>query len=759
VIDERFIDYLVKLKKAEITKDTAEHYIASIRANNASPLDFTVSQIISSIKFSGARSNCFFDYLKHFSGMPTTKDEKKHILYSLRTYKDECSEPIDALTDNERSILSRPLLSTTSLIPMSGMYKALTMLASDQGLYKLINFFFDRDIDVALNLSHYEEFIKGPESFIKLLSEIFRIFKKDSEIMTKMTDLWLENNCPIFDLQVFCDKLRGMNREQISEIFDGRSNYINFIYGGRIKNVPLSEVPDDKEEILIYAITNRKNSFLRLVENNYQTFLEMNRHSVLFTRDLYNRYININSLSEKNFKDFNTILNGYLFLEELDSGYVYTFEELKALYRQPTQYYRLYNKLTNRRVDERLIVLKQLTKHSLLHGFYDDANINRLAEMLSTKPLSAWREQDLGHIDTLKPQDAIGLLAHYGKVKKLIPQMKTGIDVRLVIRNQESVHDFNDINDLKMNIVKIDAAWNNLVRQLGFSNQFLHDNQERILEFICNNGAGIVKTYYDRLSSESARESVRRVLKAELMGEFYTLKYFADDLKRELEYPINKALKETWMDRLETNNINITVKEVDDFLSTIQMGIMPQRTCLSYIDGEYKECLLSNYDSNKKILYAYKNGKVVGRAIIRLTKCRYSLDANASNELAQFTFVDIDNIGKQDKTPDDSKAAEHLIIFLERYYTASISPDEETQVVKMFIELMEKKAEAMGVMLVLSNNYANYSSDYVRTFLHIYISKSKAGSQYLDSLNGTAKVSDEGGYRSNNFLIRKDELN
>ena len=69
---------------------------------------------------------------------------------------------------------------------------------------------------------------------------------------------------------------------------------------------------------------------------------------------------------------------------------------------------------------------------------------------------------------------------------------------------------------------------------------------------------------------------------------------------------------------------------------------------------------------------------------------------------------------------------------------------------------MSKKADVMGAMLVVSNSYKpTAKEDFVRTNFHVYISKSKAGSQYLDSLNGSAKVSDEGGYRTNSFFINK----
>ena len=64
----------------------------------------------------------------------------------------------------------------------------------------------------------------------------------------------------------------------------------------------------------------------------------------------------------------------------------------------------------------------------------------------------------------------------------------------------------------------------------------------------------------------------------------------------------------------------------------------------------------------------------------------------------------------------------------------------------------------MNALLVLSNYYSDYVEDqYIKTRYYMYISKSKSSSQYLDSLDGQATVTDEGQYKANNFLIWKKE--
>ena len=72
----------------------------------------------------------------------------------------------------------------------------------------------------------------------------------------------------------------------------------------------------------------------------------------------------------------------------------------------------------------------------------------------------------------------------------------------------------------------------------------------------------------------------------------------------------------------------------------------------------------------------------------------------------------------------------------------------------MFIKLLENKAKKMNALLVLSSAYENEeNNNYIVTNYFMYISKSKAGSQYLDSLKGQATISDEGQYRKNKFMI------
>ena len=121
-------------------------------------------------------------------------------------------------------------------------------------------------------------------------------------------------------------------------------------------------------------------------------------------------------------------------------------------------------------------------------------------------------------------------------------------------------------------------------------------------------------------------------------------------------------------------------------------------------------------------------GRIVGRAFLRLTKCRRTSAGGGS-----LTFVDLEagGTGQQER--------EQMTLFLERPYISGLGPEAKTQAAQALVELAKRKAEELGILLVLSQDYADYSPQgFTQTRLHIFISKSKGGAQYLDSLDGEA---------------------
>lgn len=69
------------------------------------------------------------------------------------------------------------------------------------------------------------------------------------------------------------------------------------------------------------------------------------------------------------------------------------------------------------------------------------------------------------------------------------------------------------------------------------------------------------------------------------MGQFYVLKYFADDLRREINHPISEQQETAWQKNLALERGKFIAEEADDFYHTIQIGELPYGTCLSYRTG------------------------------------------------------------------------------------------------------------------------------------------------------------------------------
>lgn len=175
---------------------------------------------------------------------------------------------------------------------------------------------------------------------------------------------------------------------------------------------------------------------------------------------------------------------------------------------------------------------------------------------------------------------------------------------------------------------------------------------------------------------------------------------------------------------------------------------IPDRIVYVYL--KYYACLLSCFDANKKIIFIKHNSKIVFRAILRLTKGSFV----AADERKTIEFVDV----TAKSEPHENKA-EELVLFLERYYQSGLSEQEIRKAVNLTAMLVKEKAEKLGARLVLSSSYKNVleNKNYVLTNFYMYISASKNGSQYLDSLGGAAGVSASGSYTCNTFLLEAEE--
>lgn len=133
------------------------------------------------------------------------------------------------------------------------------------------------------------------------------------------------------------------------------------------------------------------------------------------------------------------------------------------------------------------------------------------------------------------------------------------------------------------------------------------------------------------------------------------LKYHEGDLEREIAFPLKKDVEELWKENLLRVDGSWRIWEEDSLLPIMQIGELLLRNCISYRNGPNCDCLLSCFDANKKLVFIEHNGKIVFRAIIRLTKGSFV----AADERKMIEFVDVTA-----KSKSRENKAEELVLFL-----------------------------------------------------------------------------------------------
>lgn len=398
--------------------------------------------------------------------------------------------------------------------------------------------------------------------------------------------------------------------------------------------------------------------------------------------------------------------------------------------------------------DDRLRVIRELIKRDCLIDALEENQVERLAEALSKKPLSRWMQEDLKNILDLRHETAIWILIFLMDFPEFLKDLTKDNQVYFLLHNQNLLNGCSGLPALMDKLLVQDPSWKNLKTELNISDAFVEENKSNIQKFIYEGGAEIMTSFLNRQPKK--KEEIRRIVNAELLGKFMELKYHEGDLEREIAFPLKKDVEELWKENLLRVDGSWRIWEEDSLLPIMQIGELPLRNCISYRNGPNCDCLLSCFDANKKLVFIEHNGKIVFRAIIRLTKGSFV----AADERKTIEFVDVTA-----KSKSRENKAEELVLFLERYYQSGLNKQQIRKAVNLTAMLVKEKAEKLGARFVLSRNYKNVleNKNYVLTNFYMYISASKNGSQYLDSLGGAAGVSDSGSYTCNTFLLEAEE--
>lgn len=709
--------------------------------------NYSATDVMYALEGDGLTGMAQLAYLENFAPMALPDGERAQIRENLSVFE---TVPI-ALDGEQRTLLSQPFVGTRHLFVSSDLEEVSAPFRFCSELSDIAQLLHQKGIDEYLTLTDYQYFAEDGAEYLRLLTSALEVL--DGKAAADFIWHWQQNHCALFELQRMERRMRTAGGTDWAAAFSSYVGYVNLLYGSRFKTISLEGLAGNLEDILTYAITHNKKHFIRLVDENADRFLGLSRYSILFDSDLYRIHFNLNELTARDLDDCGWMVLNRSHKLPLADGRRYTFPELKLLYDVPEAYATLYHKLRSPSLDHRIKVLRQLRKRNVLRDITGEAELSALAALLDQKTLHDWRREEFGHIRGLRAEDAARMLIHMDQLRHLLPGIRNRTDVMLALRSLEHLARFDSMDALKAGLLELDQDWLTLSANMDLSREFITRYQEGVVRFLSQDGAGIAWTYLEHLG-EKLRPAFHRVVKAELMGQFGDLKYHEGDLEQELDYPLDTQAKVEWRENLMTAHNGVTVQERDDFFSTILLGTQPYATCLSYCGGSYCSCLLACFDSNKKVLYAERDGQIVGRACIRLTKCCLTGAPKDRKEPAgRFSFVDLEEAsGSQDIQHQD----ERLALFLERPYICGIDPEEQLQVNTAFVTLARQKARALGAMLVLNLDYREAAREgFAQTSLHLYISASKAGGQYLDSLGGEAAVSSEGSYKKNAFLVEQ----
>lgn len=748
VQDAEFIPHLYKLYQNQPEVEASRIRALITGAGEEKLSDFSFEKIEEVLKDEVIQNQVLFWYLKYYVSLVLNNDKKSALVSGLLNWHNSVGQDIKELSAEERNLLMEPAFSSNLFLSIYGERTVWEQLLEPEKLALMNEIANAAWSWQRIQMEHFMQLMEKPKEFRRRFHLVTEYI--DEKERPTFVNLWIENKALWNDLKRLEQILPDMDEEQIGQMLQDRTSYVSTLYKERIQGIPLENLSSRHEELMFYAVITNKKHFLALVRESYEDFTCLPYHSLLLDPDVYQKYLNLNTLNKKNLKEcFGLgVLSSYQ--KENMGRSSYTFEELKLLVSIEGQYSYLYNQLSCEGIDARLKVFREIAKRKCLPARIKEEEMVCVGERLSQKVLSMWMQEEFGDIKHLRYQTAVHLLGHWEEIKPFIRGLTDENQALFLLRNIENLKDYHDFYEIKEHLMETDKAWEWLRGNLPIEDEVVEKHKENVLQFLYEGGSEILFAFCQ--NENKKKEEIRRLLTAELMGKFMELKYHEDDLEREIAYPITPEIKQAWMENLNLSRDRYHVWEEDRLLPVMQIGEIPTETCISYRNGYQSECLLSCFDSNKKVIFLEKDGDIVFRAILRLTKGSHN---KINTDKKRVEFADLTKTETARK-----KEKEELILFLERPYYSRLSMEELRTVVSYVIHLVRQKAEMIGAKLVLSPNYREKIDEerFVWSYYYVYISASKNGSQYLDSLGGMATVNQSGRYGIAKVYLEKEKI-
>ncbi|KJD42645.1 hypothetical protein [Paenibacillus terrae] len=516
--------------------------------------------------------------------------------------------------------------------------------------------------------------------------------------------------------------------------------------------------------LLKRCVESGKKGFLRLIldDRARELYHDLDVNNLLFKEE-FQKIVNLNTLNNKNLLTISSMKYREGNLDLLNPDIPLTFDEFCFLHGKKKINIDFYYTLAKSfNVEARLKISRELPDLSTVKDLYQTTEelFEALVALVSIKPVKQWINEEQIKLEDAKDFHYLKMLLVPHRFRKFQSSVKRGSDVDFILNEKELLSVADNLDEAKLLFVEQNEACRFVLNKIEVTPDFIQKYKGNIVNFyekgLCN--------IFQKLHNSSSYDkkmllNLNLITKAELSGKLSEIKFAEEDFELEIGLPVPSHVISEWVKNRTTSTKELNIQETFDYESTLRLGEYPVSTCLHWNSGSYSQCLLSNFDTNKKILLAKnRRGNIVARAIIRLTKGSNNFVLNKSIKEKKLRFKDVEAQPEQD-TLQKVKPKEELVLFLERCYT-SMNGKSALGMRKKFVKLAIEKSKALGAKLIIADGYAQEGilelQQYTKENYFIFVSYSKNGYQYLDSLSGQASESNEGKYMKAKVIFLKE---
>ena len=690
----------------------------------------------------GRNSNSFYQELLDYC----LKSNYTSLVQSRRAYNalEELSNYISIFSDTKltKELLDYQINNNLDCLPYKQLKKAFDdkLVIDNKDVSVFLEFLCNHNIEIKSlkTILENDNLIKKMDLYQSIIDKL------DYEEYVALIEMMESYKFSLKEINTFVYKLNNDELPYIHYNSSGAySAVLDAIYPNYNKVSRPFYIKHDTISLIHFVLKNNKKKFIELISTfEERSLCGYNCH--LCDKDVY-EVINLNLLTREQVVELNRN-NYHSYSGDFSNAYRkhglknISYNEFKTLLKLSSQQEKLYLELLDCKPDERLRIVKDIPAK-----FKTNLSMKELASFLKEESLSSRISKQYKTITKVESNKVskskwLNYLTN-SELDFIKPQVKTESDVIFVLNHSTELLEIGncDFEQTKKTIFFNCETYNSFISVMKLSDSFIKENSESLYKFYISGLMNIFLTYHRNIGRNQAGNLVN-ITKAELVNKISEIKFFEDDLKKEISFDIDKEKENLWKNNVKNTSSKYIAEEVYNYETIIKLGEIPVSTCMSYKGGSYNHCLLSNFDANKKIfLVKNPDDTIVARAILRLTKISDSSYIDSSND-SSLAFRDIENISGDNKVKSDKR--EELVLFLERCYTSS---NNRVEVHNELIKLAYKKAKMMGVRLIIADSYnqtCNFIKElptelksYSKSFL--YISKSKNGVQYLDSFGGS----------------------